>query len=94
MGPVNFSSIHELAEMGTDIIFIEKEGIVEVLSPFAKPCAIALVNTHGRTTKYVRKLVKIAKRSGARVCVLHLRTLPNIETIYSISIERELSKLK
>jgi len=56
--PVNFGAISGLSKLGTDIILIEKEGIVEVLSPFAKYYGIALVNTKGRTTKYVRKLVK------------------------------------
>ena len=68
--PVNFGAISGLSELGTDIILIEKEGIVGVLSPFAKDYGIALVNTKGRTTKYVRKLVKIAIEAGARVSIL------------------------
>jgi hypothetical protein len=68
--PVNFGAISWLSELGTDIILIEKEGIVEVLSPFAKSYGIALVNTKGRTTKYVRKLVKMAIEAGARVSIL------------------------
>jgi hypothetical protein len=68
--PVNFGAISGLSELGTDIILIEKEGIVNVLSPFAKDYGIALVNTKGRTTKYVRKLVKLAIKAGARVSIL------------------------
>ena len=68
--PVSFDAISQIAKMGTVIILIEKIGIVEVLSPFARGRAIALVNTKGRTSKYVRKMVKIAKETGTRVCVL------------------------
>ena len=44
---VSFDSITSLAEKGTDIVFVEKEGIPEVLTDFADKYGIAMVNTRG-----------------------------------------------
>jgi hypothetical protein len=68
--PVDQGVILELAQKGTDIIFIEKLGIVKVLSSFADEHGIALVNSKGRLTKYAKELVKVAKKSGAKVSIL------------------------
>lgn len=39
---VSFDSISELAENGTDILFIEKEGVPEILSKYADRYGIAI----------------------------------------------------
>ena len=44
---VSFDSVNRLAEKGTDIVFVEKEGIPEVLTDFADKYGIAMVNTRG-----------------------------------------------
>jgi hypothetical protein len=67
---VSFDAIDELAEKGTDIVFIEKEGIPEVLTEYADQYGIALVNTRGYLTEYGKDLMTAAKRSGANVVIM------------------------
>jgi len=40
--------------MGTDLLIIEKEGVVQVLTPFADKKGIALLNTRGFLTEYAQ----------------------------------------
>jgi 5S rRNA maturation endonuclease (ribonuclease M5) len=67
---VSFDSVKNLADKGTDIIFIEKEGIPEVLSNWANKYGIAMVNTRGHLTEYGKDLMKAAKQSGAHVVIM------------------------
>lgn len=67
---VSFDSIEELAEKGTDIVFVEKEGIPEVLTDYADKYSIAMVNTRGHLTEYGKDLMNAADRSGAHVVIM------------------------
>jgi hypothetical protein len=67
---VSFDAINNLAQNGTDILFIEKAAIAEVLTPFAKKYGVALVNTIGFLTEYAKDLMKAAKRAGANITIL------------------------
>ncbi len=67
---VSFDSIKRLAEKGTDIVFVEKEGIPEVLTDWADKYGIAMVNTRGHLTEYGKDLMKAAKESGAHVVIM------------------------
>ncbi len=67
---VSFDRIHELASKGTDIIFIEKEGVPEMLTEYADKYGIAMVNTRGHITEYGKDLMHAAKQSGAHVVIL------------------------
>lgn len=67
---VSFDKITELAQDGTDILFIEKADICEVLTLFAKKYGVALVNTIGFLTEYGRELMKAADESGANIAIL------------------------
>jgi hypothetical protein len=67
---VTYDAIDALAENGIDIIFIEKEDIVEVLGEYADRYGIALVDTQGFFTDYGKDLVTTAQASGANVAVL------------------------
>ena len=67
---VTYDAIDDLAENGTDIIFIEKEDIVEVLGDYADKYGIALVDTQGFFTDYGKDLVYAADASGSNVAVL------------------------
>ena len=49
---VSLDNVESLAEKGTDVIFIEKQGIVEVLASYADEYGIALVNNVGHLTEY------------------------------------------
>jgi predicted flap endonuclease-1-like 5' DNA nuclease len=68
--PVSFSKIEELADNGTDIIFIEKDDVVDLLTEYADKYGIALVDTQGFFTDYGKKLVAAAAESGANTAVL------------------------
>ncbi len=67
---VSFDSITSLAEKGTDIVFVEKEGIPEVLTDFADKYGIAMVNTRGHLTEYGKDLMNVAKATGAHVVIM------------------------
>jgi hypothetical protein len=53
---VGIDSIGQLVKDGTDIVIIEKEGIVEALAPFADMCGVALMYTRGFAVEYAREL--------------------------------------
>jgi len=67
---VSFDAIDVLAEKGTDIIFIEKEGIPEVLTEYADKYGVAMVNTRGYLTEYGKDLMVAAENSGAHVATM------------------------
>ena len=67
---VSFDSVKRLAEKGTDIIFVEKEGVPEVLTDLADKYGIAMVNTRGHLTEYGKDLMKVAKETGAHVVIM------------------------
>jgi hypothetical protein len=67
---VSYDAIDDLARNGTDIIFIEKKGIVEVFCEYADDYGIALVDTQGFLTDYAKDLVKAGGISGANVAVV------------------------
>lgn len=67
---VSFDRVKGLAEKGTDIIFVEKEGIPEVLTDLADKYGIAMVNTRGHLTEYGKDLMKVSKESGAHVVIM------------------------
>jgi hypothetical protein len=67
---VSFDAIEELAKKGTDIIFIEKEGIIDELKPHADKYGIAMVNSRGYLTEYAHDLIEAAKESGANIVII------------------------
>jgi hypothetical protein len=67
---VSFDNVKRLAEKGTDIVFVEKEGIPEVHTGWADRYGIAMVNTRGHLTEYGKDLMKVAKEIGAHVVIM------------------------
>ena len=67
---VSFDNVKRLAEKGTDILFVEKEGIPDVLTGLADKYGIAMVNTRGHLTEYGKDLMKVAKELGAHVVIM------------------------
>jgi hypothetical protein len=67
---VSFDAIEELAQKGTDIIFIEKEGIIDELKPHADKFGVAMVNSRGYLTEYAHDLIEAAKKSGANIVII------------------------
>jgi hypothetical protein len=54
--PINGDTVDALAEKGVAIIVIEKEGLPDILAPFARKYGIALAHTGGRFTNAIRCL--------------------------------------
>ncbi|WP_162477049.1 hypothetical protein [Nitrososphaera sp. AFS] len=67
---VSYDNVIELARYGTDILFIEKADIAEVLAPFADKYGVAVVNTIGYLTEYGQDLMVAARKSGAHIAIL------------------------
>lgn len=67
---VSFDNVKSLAEKGTDIIFVEKEGVPEILTFWVDKYGIAVVNTRGHLTEYGKDLMNVAKKSGAHVVIM------------------------
>ena len=67
---VSYDAIEDLARNGTDIIFIEKKGVVELFCEYADNFGIALVDTQGFLTDYAKDLVEAGGVSGANVAVV------------------------
>lgn len=67
---VSFDAIEELAQKGTDIVFIEKEGIIDELKEHADKFGIAMVNSRGYLVEYAHDLMSAAKSSGANIIII------------------------
>jgi hypothetical protein len=67
---VSFGKIRELAEKGTDIVCIEKQGVPEVLTEWADKYGTALLNSRGHLTEYGKDLMDAARSSGALVVIM------------------------
>jgi DNA topoisomerase VI subunit A len=91
---VSFDAIEELAEKGTDVVFIEKEGIIDELTSHANKYGVALVNSRGYLTEYAQDLMKASEKSGANVAIMTDYDLSGInlaskcpETTYYITMD-------
>ena len=67
---VGLDDLAELMHLGADMLIIEKEGVAEVLSPFADRMGIALLNTRGFLTEYASMLSNLSKENGCNVAIL------------------------
>jgi hypothetical protein len=65
--PVSIDNIKTLASKGIAVWVIEKEGIPDIIAPFAADYGIALVTSGGRFPKYVKRLIEEIKRIGSVV---------------------------
>jgi hypothetical protein len=67
---VKFDDVKSLARNGTDILFIEKMGIVEIFTEHADKYGIVIVNTQELLTEYGKDPMKEAQRQGGHVAIL------------------------
>ena len=67
---VSMDSIGELAAKGTDIVFIEKQGVPEMLAEWADKYGIAMVNTRGHLTEYGKDLMDLTNNTGGHVAIM------------------------
>lgn len=68
--PINGDTVDALAEKGVAIIVIEKEGLPDILAPFARKFGIALAHTGGRFTNAIKRMIERAKKAGTVVRIL------------------------
>lgn len=59
---VGFDQLEELMKKGTDLLVIEKEGVADVLEPFADQKGITILNSRGFLTEYATELSELAKQ--------------------------------
>jgi hypothetical protein len=67
---VGFKNLKELMRKGTDLILIEKEGMAEVLRPFAGGAGIAVINSIGFVARYASKLASFSQETGANIVMI------------------------
>ena len=68
--PLTFENIEKLAQLGTDIVHIEKEGVPRALKDVAKDYPIALTHSRGFLVEYGKRLLELAKKSGAHIVMI------------------------
>ena len=85
--------MNELVQYGTDMLIIEKEGVVKQLAPFADEKGIALLNTRGFLTEYASILSEQASKNGCNIAIMTdldasgLLIASNIPEVYRIGID-------
>jgi hypothetical protein len=90
---VGLEEIKNLVKYGTDMLIIEKEGVVKQLAPFADKKGIALLNTRGFLTEYASILSEQASKNGCNIAILTdfdasgLLIANNIPHVYRIGID-------
>jgi hypothetical protein len=68
---VNLENIPMLQDLGTHVILVEKEGIVDKLVPFTKNAGIALLQSTGFSSEYAVELANAANGyGGANLAIL------------------------
>lgn len=67
---VGLDEIETQVDYGTDMVIIEKEGVISQIGLFADTKGIALLNTRGFLTDYASKLAKLASEKGCNIAIL------------------------
>ena len=73
MGPGtmwNIDDIPSLAGKGTDVVFIEKRGALEIVKYIGDDYGIAFVNTQGHFAEYPKDLIREINEQDGRVAIL------------------------
>ncbi len=67
---VDMDEIVALAEKGTDLVFIEKRGVIEIVSKHIGHFGIAFCNTQGHFTEYAKDLAKASRDANGNVAII------------------------
>jgi 5S rRNA maturation endonuclease (ribonuclease M5) len=67
---VNIDEIPSLAKKGTDVVFIEKRGVVEIIKYIGDIYGFAFVNTQGHFAEYPKDLIREIIDNGGNVLIL------------------------
>lgn len=81
---ISFDSVKELAENGTDIVFIEKRDIVQSLGDYANDDGAALVNSHGHLPDYAEDLAELGEIKGAHIAMVTDFDIPGLKIAYDV----------
>ncbi len=90
---VGLEEISDLIEYGTDMLIVEKEGVVKQLAPFSDEKGIALLNTRGFLTEYASILSEQSHKNGCNIAILTdfdasgLLIANGIPNVYRIGID-------
>jgi hypothetical protein len=77
---VGIDDLTLLMKKGTDLLVIEKEGVAEVLAPFAEAYGIALLNTRGFLTDYAKRLSELTESNIAMLTdLLDYNIIPKVK---------------
>jgi hypothetical protein len=93
---VGLEEICELVQYGTDMLIIEKEGVVKQLAPFADEKGIALLNTRGFLTEYASILSEESSKNGCNIAILTdfdasgLLIASNLSEVYRLGVDFEM----
>jgi len=67
---VSFDSIERLSDKGSDLLLIEKEGVAEILEPYASQRGVAILNTRGFASEYAKQIMKVAEQKKGNIFIL------------------------
>ncbi len=67
---VSFDAIDWLSDKGSDLLMIEKEGVAEILQPYASKKGIAVLNTRGFAVEYAKQIMRLAELKRGNVFLL------------------------
>jgi DNA topoisomerase VI subunit B len=70
VSPISWDRIEDLATKGSDVVLIEKEGVCEVLEPYAARRGIALLNSRGFATDYAKQLLELSQKWKGNIFLL------------------------
>jgi len=68
--PIRWDNFQMLAENGSDLLFCEKEGICDLLEPYAAEYGVAIVNLRGFSPEYAKYLGVEANRTEGNIFTL------------------------
>jgi len=68
--PISYDNLDMLAELGSDIIVVEKEGISLALSPWADKYGVALLTSRGFLVEYAQELIELMRNKRANLFLL------------------------
>jgi hypothetical protein len=67
---VSIDDIADLVSLGVDVVFVEKEGVCEVLAPYASVVGVALVNSRGFFVEAAVQLAECACFRGGNIWIV------------------------
>jgi hypothetical protein len=67
---VGLDEMETLIEYGTDMVIIEKEGVIIQISSFSDGKRIALLNTRGFLVDYASRFAKLANERGCNIAII------------------------